>query len=306
MKLIVNNLLKTYDNGRKVINDINLELESSNKIYGLLGPNGAGKTTLIKIICGLVKPSHGEIIFYDDARLMNFKNIKSKISVVLEGTRNLYWRLTIKENIKYFLTLKGKDYKKNISNINYYLDLFNLKNYFNTEVRKLSRGMMQKVAITIALCSEPEIVILDEPTLGLDIQSVYELRKILQKLKKKYNGIFILSSHDMNFIENCVDNVILIKNGQVVYNDVLKNIKNFMDESYYVFKINQNKKIENSKFKHKEIKSSGVKYHINSGNLVDFLHFLNENNLVENVLDIKKIDNNLESVFLKIVNSEEL
>ncbi|HSH35606.1 ABC transporter ATP-binding protein, partial [Schnuerera sp.] len=214
------NLSKYYGN-LKAIDNISFKIEKG-KICGILGPNGSGKTTTIKSICNLIIPDNGSIkIFGKD----NKKSTKY-ISAVFEGTRNLYWRLTPRENLRYFAGIRGLGGNNIEKSIDQILDRFNLKDKKDTMVNKLSRGMQQKVAIAITLLCDTDIILLDEPTLGLDVQSHMDIKNILLDIASNMDKTILLSTHNMNLVQNVCDNVIILNKGKIVSND---NVKNLMD-----------------------------------------------------------------------------
>ncbi|MGC8845536.1 MAG: ABC transporter ATP-binding protein, partial [Candidatus Hydrogenedens sp.] len=168
------------------------------EIMGLLGPNGAGKTTTVKMISGLVKPDSGTV--YVDG--MNVekkrKQVLSQIGVVLEGTRTSIWPLTPLENLYYYGNLRnirGKILKERAHQL---LDFIGLNDKKDIEVRKLSRGQKQKLAICIALIADPKIILLDEPTTGLDVQSSRSIKDKILELTRKYGRSVLVTTHDMH------------------------------------------------------------------------------------------------------------
>jgi len=166
----VNNLVKKYGKFTAVDN-ISFSVEEGS-ICAILGPNGSGKTTTIKSICNLLIPDDGKI------KLFGKDNKKSidKISAMFEGTRNLYWRLTPRENLRYFAGIRGLGGKNIEKLIDELLERFNLTDKRNVMVNNLSRGMQQKVAIAMTLVCNTDVVLLDEPTLGLDVESFMDIK----------------------------------------------------------------------------------------------------------------------------------
>lgn len=182
------------------------------KTYCFLGPNGAGKTTTIKMLCGLVTPTTGTIVY--DGRDLSRKDsfLRQKISVVLEGARNIHWRLTVFENIDYFSRLHGLGGHK--TRAEQYIQTLELEQYANTECRFLSRGNQQKVALACALTLNAEILLLDEPTLGLDMEIARKIMEVITHEKNKQR-VIIVTTHDAEFIELAADEIILFKQGAV-------------------------------------------------------------------------------------------
>jgi len=169
--LTVKDLQKTYPQWRKeptkAVDGISFSIDEG-EIVGFLGPNGAGKTTTIKCICGLVEPTKGDIRIYGIDAVNDTRKAVSNTSAVLEGNRNIYWRLTTRENLEFFARLHGRSLKEAEPEIKSLLKKFDLQHKENTPARKLSRGMQQKLALSCALIRGTDFLLLDEPTLGLE------------------------------------------------------------------------------------------------------------------------------------------
>lgn len=212
--LSIHNLSKVYSlNGRYIeaVRPFSLNI-ASGKVYCFLGPNGAGKTTTIKMLCGLVSPTTGTIAYGGKDLVEDGRFLRQKLGVVLEGARNIQWRLTVRENLDYFCRLHGlAEYGERAEK---YLQMLLLEQYRDTECRYLSRGNQQKTALACSLALNAEILLLDEPTLGLDIEIARTIMEVINHEKTKQR-IIIVSTHDTEFIELATDEVILFKNGVV-------------------------------------------------------------------------------------------
>lgn len=228
--LNISNVSKEFGKDSKrvqALKDINIEI-CKGEIICILGHNGAGKTTLIKCISGLILPTVGDITINSKSVIKNPDISKQKIGAVLEGSRNIYYYLTPKENLKYFGLLNNLSKDEIEKRTQYYLKLFDLKDRQNDKVKEFSRGMQQKVAIMVALMKEPDILLLDEPTLGLDIISSSIVKDIIEELSKKWNKTIIITTHDVSLIENLSSRVIFMRNGTVIKDDHLGNLKNIL------------------------------------------------------------------------------
>ncbi|HBY20858.1 MAG: hypothetical protein A2Y24_06010 [Clostridiales bacterium GWE2_32_10] len=185
--LKIENVCKIYRNkrGECVANDnISFEVQKRD-VVGILGSNGAGKTTLMKIVSNLIKQTSGSI-YWNNLNLEKHKHIiKDKISILLEGTRNVYEFLTVEENINYFALLNNIEGQKFETRKDFLLKYFDIYAKKDIVVSKLSRGMKQKLALIIALFKEPELLILDEPTLGLDIISKMNITKLIKQVSQE-------------------------------------------------------------------------------------------------------------------------
>lgn len=211
----VANLSKEY--GKiQALDNVSFEIYPG-EIVGVLGPNGAGKTTCIKCILGLVEPTSGQVgIAGIDAR-ENSRAIHTHVAAMLEGARNVYWRLTARENLRLFASVAGESPPK--ARHDELLTRLNLDSRADEQVRNLSRGMKQKVSLATTLARDVDVAFLDEPTLGLDVESSLELRTELSELVADRQLTVVLSSHDMDVIEELCDRVIVMSDGQVVTDD---------------------------------------------------------------------------------------
>ncbi|MDQ3023828.1 MAG: ABC transporter ATP-binding protein, partial [bacterium] len=172
------------------VDGLTLEIERG-EIFGLLGANGAGKTTTIKMIAGLILPDSGSVIF------PSFEK-RPTIGAVLEGSRNLYWRLSPWENIRYFGELRGIPIPELRRQSAELLPLYGLTEKRDKPAQTLSRGMQQKLAVVLALLGEPDILLLDEPTLGLDVESSLTIRQLLRRLCDERGITMVLTTHQMD------------------------------------------------------------------------------------------------------------
>lgn len=214
------------------VNDVSFDVYRG-EVLGLLGPNGAGKTSTIKMICGLLEADAGSIhINGYDIRKKRLKALQH-ISAVLEGNRNLYWRLTVRENMEYFAGNRGKSRKEISGEVEKLLELFRLKEKENELVNGLSRGMQQKLAIAVALLADTDVILLDEPTLGLDVEISYELRQLLKKIVQEEHKTIIISSHDMPVVKELCDRTIIINKGTVVVDEKVDNLLKFFETRAY-------------------------------------------------------------------------
>ncbi len=196
------------------VDGVNFSVERG-QIVGLLGPNGAGKTTTIKMLCGLVTPDEGaaKIAGFDLRR--NRAACLRRIAAVLEGNRNLYWRLTARENLHYFAGNRGLGGPKVRLEADDLLERFGLADKADQLVSALSRGMQQKLAIAVAMLAGSEVILLDEPTLGLDVEAGYDVRRLLREISDAGRTVMI-STHDMPVVQELCDRAVIIASGRVV------------------------------------------------------------------------------------------
>jgi ABC-2 type transport system ATP-binding protein len=185
-------------------------------IFGLLGPNGAGKTTAIKMICGLVNPSAGRVLVGGLEPRKSRGPVLEQIGALLEGSRNVYWPLTAWQNLMYFARLKGKRGPEIVPRATELLTELGLWTRRNDPVRQLSRGMQQKVAIACALVADPRIILLDEPTLGLDAEATATMKRWIKSQVREKGKTVVLTSHQVDLVEELCDEVAVIKQGRLV------------------------------------------------------------------------------------------
>jgi len=211
-------LTKTYGQ-QTVVGGISFSLHSG-EILALLGPNGAGKTTSIKMILGLILPTAGyaEVVGYDMAEEKEMRAGAQHVGAVLEGARNAYWRLSVWENLRYFGGLRGLSRRQIDARARELLSLLDLEKQRDVEVRKFSRGMQQKAAIANALMHDPEILILDEPTLGLDVAAARLLEETVANLAAAGKAI-LFTTHVMDLAERLAQRIFVINQGREVAHD---------------------------------------------------------------------------------------
>ena len=215
--LEVSNLRKTYRSGGKVVEAVKGISFSANlgEVFTILGPNGAGKSTTIKSILGLVLPDSGSIHVNGIDIMKSRKKALKYMSAVLEGNRNVHWRLSVKENMIYFGGMRGLGGRKLKSRMEEVASLLGISDKMDQLAGKLSRGYQQRLAIAIALLPDTPVILLDEPTLGLDIESSVEIREVIRKLAED-GKLVLLSTHDMKLVENVADRVMVINKGKLI------------------------------------------------------------------------------------------
>lgn len=226
--IAVENLSKHYRDV-PAVSDVSFTL-AAGQILALLGPNGAGKTTTIKMILGLVTPTSGQamVMAYDMAVAGEMRQGLHHVGAVLEGARNAYWRLSVMNNLRYFGGLRGLAGRTIQERADELLAMLDLSAHKDREVRLLSRGMQQKVAIANALIHDPEILVLDEPTLGLDVEAAKTLEETIVRLAKQGRAI-LLTTHVMSLAERLAHHIFVIHEGQQVAYDDTKTLLNQFD-----------------------------------------------------------------------------
>ena len=225
--LEVKNFSKKYKNGNLAVDNISFDVNNG-EIFGFLGPNGAGKSTTIKAIVGLIKKSEGEIsidgIKLEDDPLL----YKNKFSYLADNP-DLFDKFTGVEYINFVADIYGIDEKTRDERLNTYLDYFDIREAMADLISSFSHGMKQKLAIISSLIHDPDLLILDEPMVGLDPKSSFNLKKIMRE--RRDNGkIVFFSTHIMEVAENICDGIAIISKGKIVAQGRLDEIRKNLNE----------------------------------------------------------------------------
>ena len=213
-----NRLSFGFSKDKTVLHEINLQIPQGS-IYGFLGPNGAGKTTTIRLLLSLITPNSGSIKLFGRSMPNNSLEIFNNIGAMIE-LPSLYEHLTGFDNLE--ITSKIKDIS--IKRIGEVLEIVKLTNAAKTKVREYSMGMKQRLGLALALLSEPQLLILDEPTNGLDPQGMIETRELLQKLNEEFGITILVSSHLLSEIEKLVNHLGIINNGKLVFQGTIQEL----------------------------------------------------------------------------------
>ena len=309
----VENITKKYGSFTAVEN-INFEIEEG-EIVGFLGPNGAGKSTTMNMITGFIEPTSGKIIVdgYDISKKP--RKAKRQIGYMPEGVP-LYSDLTVKEFVTYMAELKGVPRKEKKEKVQKAINETGLTDVQNKLTRNLSRGYKQRVSMAGALVSNPKVIILDEPTVGLDPKQVTEIRALIKELGKEHT--VILSSHILSEVSQICNRVIIINNGKIIAVDTPENLekKVIKDNSVYVTVEDNDNKIETVKEKLPEVKEIKLvtenedktkKYIISAEKDVDLRKSIFNTFAKEGItiFKMKQADATLEDAFMQLISSEK-
>ena len=309
----VENVTKKYGSF-VAVNNINFEIEEG-EIVGFLGPNGAGKSTTMNMITGFIEPTSGRIIVdgYDISKKP--RKAKRQIGYMPEGVP-LYSDLTVKEFVTYMAELKGIPKKEKKEKVKKVLEATGLKEVSNKLTKNLSRGYKQRVSMAGALVGDPKVIILDEPTVGLDPKQVTEIRALIKDLGKAHT--VILSSHILSEVSQICNRVIIINKGEIVAIDTPENLESKVvkDNSVYVTVEDVQNKMDNIKEKLDKVKEirfisenedKTKKYIITAEEVVDIRKEIFETLAKEGItiFEMKKADATLEDAFMKLINTEE-
>ncbi len=236
----IRGLSKTYSKrGKPLVHAVRaLDLRvPSGQVIGLLGANGAGKTTTIKMMCGLIMPTTGEVALNGYPVRRAHGDAMRQIGAVLEGTRNVYWRLSAQQNLLYFGRLKGVYGRRLHETAEQLLRDLDLWERRDDPVRDFSRGMQQKVAIACALVADPPIVLLDEPTLGLDVQAARTVRDWILRLARERGKTVVLTTHQLSLAQQVCDRIAIMRRGELIADQPIDELLNLFRRDYYQIRV---------------------------------------------------------------------
>ncbi|AAL82013.1 daunorubicin resistance protein DrrA family ABC transporter ATP-binding protein [Pyrococcus furiosus DSM 3638] len=271
------------------------------ELFGLLGPNGAGKTTTIKILTTLLEPTSGvaKVLGYDVVK--EPREIRRRINLVAEGERTLYWRLSGYENLRYFASIYYVPRREAEKRIKELLEMVGLWERRNDLVMNYSRGMKQRLAIAKALINDPEVLFLDEPTLGLDVQSAVFVRELVRKLVDEEGKTVLLTTHYMQEAEELCDRIAIIDHGRIIALDTPEGLKKMVRDNTIVEVKVRNYPGSNPFGLAKVEEQEGVailRGSIDEEEIPRLVEFLVKNNA--KVLSVEVEEPTLEDVFIKL------
>ena len=287
----IDNLTKTYGS-LKAVDDLSFEIRKG-ELFAFLGVNGAGKSTTINIICGQLKKDAGTVII-DELNLDdNLAKIKKKIGVVFQASI-LDPQLTVKDNLEIKASLYGLSRKEIKSRVNELAEILDFKSYLNRPLAKLSGGQKRRIDIARALLNKPDILILDEPTTGLDPQTRKMIWAVITKLRKENNMTVLLTTHYMEEASEA-DYVVIIDQGKMVAHGTPLDLKNkYVGDYMLIYNV-----------KEEDVKKLGLPYiNIPNGYKIEVNDTLEATNLIVNnrelFVDYELIKGKMDDVFLKV------
>jgi ABC-2 type transport system ATP-binding protein len=211
------------------LNKVNIKIRPG-ELFGLLGPNGSGKTTTIKCLSTILIPDEGTALVNGFDISKETSMVRASLGMVVGGERTLYWKLTARDNLMYFASLYKMQRKHAKKRTEELLETFNLSNRADERLEDYSTGMRQKVAIARALLHDPPILLLDEPTLGLDPGFSRQIRSQIKELSEKHEKTVLLTTHYMDEADQLCDRVAFINNGNIVAVDTPNRLKAMIKE----------------------------------------------------------------------------
>lgn len=295
----INNLSYQFNQSNPVLHHINMAVPKGS-IYGFLGPNGAGKTTTIRLILGLLQCKEGEISFFEQSFWQHRIEILKKVGSLIESP-SMYGHLTAKENLE----LLQKIYQCPKSRISEVLEMVGLAKTGKKKTQQFSLGMKQRLGIAIALLHDPEILILDEPTNGLDPNGMVEMRELLRKINYEFSKTILVSSHLLSEIEKMATHVGIIHQGKMRFEGTLEDLMLQRQNNLEVFiRCNDTRLI-------KEIVTDNFPFQIidnqciilktkNQNDIPNLVNLLVSNGVL--IYEIKPNHGDLESIFMEVIS----
>lgn len=277
---------------KQILKNVSLEIKQGD-ILGFIGPNGAGKTTTIKLILGLQSITKGKVQIngYDIEK--QFTKAIRNVGAIVENP-DLYMYLSGEENLKLIANLyQGIDQKR----IEEVVKLVKLENRIQDKVSKYSLGMRQRLGIAQAILHKPDLLILDEPTNGLDPEGIKEMRELLVKLAKNEKMAILISSHNLAELDNLCNKVCIIKNGEIIETSDILNIKKEAGKQIQILEVDDSKKMQALLPKAIIINKNQVKIEIPKEQIPEMIQKLIENNI--KIYQIKPEEKSLEQAFFE-------
>lgn len=299
--LKLNNVTKVY-NKNKVVDNLSLMLFEG-EIFGFIGPNGAGKSTTIKMICGLTSITSGSIFVNGYSIDKNFKKAVANIGAVVEYPQ-LYPYLSGKANLKLFAKFYGKPAKQRIPNI---IKILKMEEFINKKVSTYSLGMKQRLGIAQAMLNKPKLLILDEPTNGLDPDGIKDIRNLLINLAKKDKMAIIISSHNLAELEQICDQIAVIRSGKLLsyrnMADINKEIDNNQQVCFHVNYPNFAGKLLQQKYKLKvKVAGNSIVVPIKEKHIASVVTFLTYKHI--KIYKTTKINKSLEQIYFELLQNK--
>ncbi len=302
----VTDLTKTYGE-LTAVNRISFEVQKG-EILGILGPNGSGKTTSLKSILGLIYFDEGSISVQGMDIMKQRNSILEKTGAVLEGARNTYWYLSPRENLSYFAGIRGVSGKTAAARIDYLLDSLDLRDVADKELRQFSAGMKQKCALACAFIHDPDILLLDEPTLGLDVEISRYIRSWLRTIVEEQGKTILITSHNMDFIESVCRRILIMRKGEIISHETVASLKEKFAGRFFQFTLDREPPEELvaalSSMGRISVRDISLEIELHSlDSLLPMVKMVSESET--RIIDFKTVENDLEDIFLEMIREEE-
>ncbi len=285
------NLYKNFGK-KQILKNVSFEIYSGD-ILGFIGPNGAGKTTTIKLILGLQGITQGKVEINGYNIENQFEKAIEKVGAIVENP-DLYMYLTGYENLKLISNLYDNIDKNRIDEV---VKLVKLEKRINDKVSKYSLGMRQRLGIAQAILHKPNLLILDEPTNGLDPEGIKEMRELLINLAQKEKMAILISSHNLAELDNLSTKVCIIKNGEIIETSDIDSIKKESKEDYQVFEVDNTEKVKNILKSAIIVDENHFKIDIQKGEIPEIVKLLVKEDIL--LYKIQKEEISLEKAFFE-------
>lgn len=285
------NLIKKFGK-KQILKDVSFELYKGD-ILGFIGPNGAGKTTTIKLILGLQSITEGKVFINNYDIEKQFTKAIEKVGAIVENP-DLYMYLSGYENLKLVANLYKGITKERIDEV---VKLVRLENRINDKVSKYSLGMRQRLGIAQAILHRPNLLILDEPTNGLDPEGIKEMRNLLLELAEKEEMAILISSHNLAELDNLCNKVCIIKNGEIIETNDISKIKKEGNKQYIIFEVDDMAKASKVVENIIEINNEKFKIDLNKDEIPKVVKKLVQNDI--SVYEVKEEEKSLEEAFFE-------
>ena len=290
----------------KAVDDITFGI-AKGEILGFIGPNGAGKSTTIKMLCGILQPDSGDISIDGINPFKNRKEYVSRIGVVFGQKSQLWWDIPVIESfelLKAIYKVPQDEYEKTKEQL---IDKLNLQNLLDVPVRQLSLGQRMRCELAAALLHNPDILFLDEPTIGLDAVSKVQLRQFVKELNKEKKTTIILTTHDMTDIEELAKRVVVIGKGKLLYDGDLRKIKSKFQSTKKLEIVYTNLKSK-PKIKSKILEHDDTKVVIEVENKSDesISNIIEKYSRVCQIQDVNIHENNIDNIILQMYKEYEI
>ena len=296
---------------KEILKGISLELDEGD-ILGFIGPNGAGKTTTIKLILGLQSITSGKVFINDYDIERDFEKAIAKVGSIVENP-DLYMYMSGYDNLKLIANLYKTVDKKRIDEV---VNLVGLENRIHDKVSKYSLGMRQRLGVAQAILHKPTLLILDEPTNGLDPEGIKSMRELLVKLAKEEHMAILISSHNLAELESFCNKVCIIKNGVIIETSDIQDVKKEVSDGYFIFEVNDTKQaklllgndstiIDESKKMSVLVSNMLELSRLESGALKPNFEVFNVNRLIKNLVRKHTLDAQERELTLEFVENTE-
>jgi ABC-2 type transport system ATP-binding protein len=301
----IKNVSKWYGN-LQALKDVSFSI-GENEIVGFLGPNGAGKTTAMRVITGYFLPNTGNVRIGDYLMDDEPKKAKALLGYLPENPP-LYPEMPVSDYLKFVAQLNGVNKKEIKGRLDYVITKTNLEEKYNSKIKTLSKGLKQRVGIAATLIHDPKVIILDEPTIGLDPIQIIEIRNLIKEIGKEKT--IILSSHILAEIEEVCSRVIIINKGEIIAEDTTDNLrKKLQPDRLFSIKISENAEISDFILTIPGVKNcekSDNEYLVRTEDLQSVQANITKA-IVErgySILEVRELELSLEEIFAKLVKGE--